>query len=469
MSHATLLSSLLALVVLTLPAVAGAQTTWHVDANYAGCPGSGTADDPFCTIGAAIVAAAPGDTIEVAAGRYTEYVTVTKDGLTLRGAGAGVTQIVGTPGVATVAPIGFPDIPDFTLKGFHISSEDPNAIQYQMGVVANPANEPGALWTVRGCVIEGYMTGIFATDAWDGGQIVIEDTVVTNGATGIMVVGDAIAIRRCTIQHMEGIGIWAPGPTDFSVADTIITSTDAWAIQRYWGSGIGVPIERVLVYENNVDNPSSCVSCGPFVMYLAEGFPGGFGVYSNFTPMPGPVLFEDPLFVDPEASDVRLTAGSPAIDVGDPAAVPAAGDYDALGFGHPRVDDGDFDGAARLDLGAIEFGGLLDNAGLDGALGVGDAFVLDQSGKPGAVYAVFAGLAGAPLDLGSKGTLFLQPAPLFGLTTGVLPAGGTQTVLAGSLPLAAAGLAVGLQAVQKGPAPGDGLHWTNLERLTILP
>src|SRR5678815_1877855 len=164
MSHATLLSSLLALVVLTLPAVAGAQTTWHVDANYTGCPGGGTADDPFCTIGAAIVAAAAGDTIEVAAGRYIEYVTVTKDGLTLRGAGAGVTQIVGTPGVATVAPIGFPDIPDFTLEGFHISSEDPNAIQYQMGVVANPANEPGALWTVRGCVIEGYMTGIFATD-----------------------------------------------------------------------------------------------------------------------------------------------------------------------------------------------------------------------------------------------------------------------------------------------------------------
>ena len=462
------LSPVLALLVLALPAAA-AQTTWHVDANYAGCPGSGSAGDPFCTIGAALTAASPGDTIEVAAGRYTEYLMIMKDGLTLRGAGATVTEIVGPGGVATVAPLGPAEIAGFTLEGFHITSDDPNATQYQLGVVADPANEPGALWTVRGCVIEGYMTGIFASDAFDGGQLVIEDTVVSGCTTGMMVVGDAITIRGCTIHDIAGVGIRTSGPTDFSVSDTIITSTGAWAIQRYWGSGIGVPIERVLVHENNLDNPKACLSCGPFVMYLAEGFPGGFGVYSNFTPTPGPVLFEDPLFVSAESGDVRLTAGSPAIDVGDPAILPAAGEFDALGFGHPRVDDGDFDGAARLDLGAIEFGGLLDNAGLDGALGVSDVFVLDQSGKPGAVYAVFAGLAGAPLDLGSKGTFFLHPAPLFGLTTGVLPAGGTQTVLAGPLPPATAGLKVGLQAVQKGPAPGDGLHWTNLERLTILP
>ena len=463
------LSPVLALVVLAMPVAAAAQTTWHVDASYVGCPGSGTAGDPFCTIGAALTAASPGDTIEVAAGRYTESVVIMKDGLTLRGAGAAVTEIVGPAGVAPVGPLGFPAIPSFTLEGFHITPDDPNAMQYQFGVMADPANEPGALWTVRGCVIEGFMSGIWASDAWDGGQIVIEDTVISGCATGMIVIGDAITIRRCTIQDIAGVGIRTSGPTDFSVSDTIIATTGAWAIQRYWGSGIGVTIERVLVHENNQDNPEACLSCGPFVMYLAEGFPGGFGVYSNFTPSPGPVLIEDPLFVDAGSGDVRLAAGSPAIDAGDVAAVPAAGVYDVLGFGHPRVDDGDFDGAARLDMGAIEFGGLLDNAGLDGALGGGDVFVLDQSGKPGAVYAVFAGLAGAPLELGSKGTFFLQPAPLFGLSTGVLPAGGTQTVLAGTLPPSTAGLAVGLQAVQKGPSPADGLHWTNLERLTILP
>jgi hypothetical protein len=51
---------------------------------------------------------------------------------------------------------------------------------------------------------------------------------------------------------------------------------------------------------------------------------------------------------------------------------------------------------------------------------------------------------------------------------GILPVGVTATVVAGTLPSAAAGLQVGFQALQKGPSPSDGLHWTNLERLTIL-
>ncbi|HZM00963.1 MAG TPA: hypothetical protein VFD43_12005, partial [Planctomycetota bacterium] len=146
----------------------------------------------------------------------------------------------------------------------------------------------------------------------------------------------------------------------------------------------------------------------------------------------------------------------------------AAADFDALGFGHPRVDDGDFDGTAQLDLGAIEFGGLFANAGLDGTLAVGQTLTLKQSGKPGAMRALILGLPGPPLDLGGKGFFYLAPSPLIILGVGTLPPAGTAVVLSGVLPPATAGLTIHLQALQKGPPP-DGLHWTNLELLDIVP
>lgn len=455
-------SPLIALV-LALPATAAAQTTWHVDANYAGCPGSGTAGDPFCTIGAAIAAASPGDTIEVAAGRYEENLQITTDDLRLVGAGADATTISGPANIAVIGSAS--DLSSGSIEGFRITSTgNPEST---IGIAADLQTAVDPNWRISRCIVDGVALGIRLADSYDSGaQLLVEDTVVTNCGTGFSIMGLGSVIRRCTITEIDSVGVFGSFPNSrFVVSDSIIAATGWWAIQRYWGSGIGVTIERVLVHDNNLDNPEACVGCGPFVMYLAEGFPGGFGVYSNFTPSPGPVLFEDPLFVDAGSGDVRLAAGSPAIDAGDVATVPAAGVYDALGFGHPRVDDGDFDGVARLDLGAIEFGGLLSNAGLDEALAVGQSLELTQSGQPGALRALVLGLPGAPLDLGAKGFLFLAPAPLIVLASGTLPPSGTELVLSAVLPPAAAGLTVHLQALQKA---SGALHWTNLERVKVL-
>ena len=91
----------IALTAVIVPAsVVMAQTTWYVDDDN--CPGgTGTAADPFCTIGQAVAAANPagGDTIIIAAGTYSPStngeafeIYVDKD-LTIQGAGARVTII----------------------------------------------------------------------------------------------------------------------------------------------------------------------------------------------------------------------------------------------------------------------------------------------------------------------------------------------------------------------------------------
>jgi predicted outer membrane repeat protein len=70
---------------------------------------------------------------------------------------------------------------------------------------------------------------------------------------------------------------------------------------------------------------------------------------------------DDPLFVDPVGEDdvrgtldddLRLSAGSPCIDTGDNALVPAESTHDL--DGNPRILDGNNDGTATVDMGPYE-------------------------------------------------------------------------------------------------------------------
>lgn len=73
---------------------------------------------------------------------------------------------------------------------------------------------------------------------------------------------------------------------------------------------------------------------------------GGFAAYRAGTGQDASSLFADPLLVDPAAGDLHLGPGSPALDAGDPAFVPGAGETDI--DGQMRVN------GVRVDAGADE-------------------------------------------------------------------------------------------------------------------
>jgi len=72
-----------------------------------------------------------------------------------------------------------------------------------------------------------------------------------------------------------------------------------------------------------------------------------FGDYLQGSGQDEHSVFADPQFFNAAKNDARIQAGSPAIDSGDPAFVPAAGETDFAGA--PRVAGG------RVDCGAYEF------------------------------------------------------------------------------------------------------------------
>src|SRR4051794_24135125 len=83
-----------ALALATVPA--GAVTnTWFVSPSGSDSTACSTPSSPCKTIGQAVTNAAAGDTISVAAGTYTEQVTINKQ-LTVTGAGAATTLIDAT-------------------------------------------------------------------------------------------------------------------------------------------------------------------------------------------------------------------------------------------------------------------------------------------------------------------------------------------------------------------------------------
>jgi hypothetical protein len=284
-------------------------------------------------------AAAGEDRIEVGPGEYVGPFTGA-DAVAIVGAGRGKTMLTAASGSAVLSL----SAPESSVSGLTARLGGAGAMT---GIRAPRAEDVAIEGTAApatgfsGGVLEGVTIDL--RDANDAvgisasGALAADDVVIRLGggalSTGVAV-GPPATTASATLRHITidgtgaGIGLAVRGgpspPTDATALlnDSLITGVGRHIVTE----GGQVTTSR------SAYDPATITSTGP----------GGVSVATD---TPAPVSGDPKLF-----GDLRPRHDSPLIDAADPA---GSGTADASGA--PRVVDGDGDGDARSDIGALEY------------------------------------------------------------------------------------------------------------------
>ena len=229
-------ATLLILVLLVcVPALAHAQTTWHVDDDCAP-PGSGAEVDPFCTIQMGVDAASDGDAVLVAPGTYTgdgnRDISLFGRIITLRSTEGPDATTIDIEGGPTAIHRGFflihGESNETVIEGFTIKNG------YLIGDTGGtgPAGGGGgaAIYirdsspTIRNCIVRNNVSETlgapFLVDGRGGGiyvdgssHAVIENCIIKHNTSekrgGAIYVGysqSAVTVRNCLFINNQGGG-----------------------------------------------------------------------------------------------------------------------------------------------------------------------------------------------------------------------------------------------------------------------
>lgn len=202
-----------------------------------------------------------------------------------------------------------------TIRRSRISSINSAAILQGASTIENSILEP-----LNG---SGTFTGVSAGANTTSFNAELRNNTIAGDGTG----GTGITVGAYQI--------FGPAPTvTASVTNTIIRGmgTDLEATVSD-DPGPGIPSAQISIQSSNFD-PAKVTTFGG-----GQVFPGSGNINA------------DPLFTDLAGGDLSLTRHSPAVDRGDNGFAPSGPDLD----GAQRVVDGDEDGDAVVDMGALEF------------------------------------------------------------------------------------------------------------------
>lgn len=258
----------------------------------------------YKTIQSAIDAASAGDTIQVAAGKYKENITL-KEGVILQGAGADNTTIDGG-GKGNVVEGAKASV----VEGFTITNSGKKGTTGDIMDVGISAKH--APMTIANCRVVGNNTGI---RTYFSPSNIVNNIVADNRVNGLYILYSDSSVKNNIIYNNGSYGIYNSYSNPEAINNTIFKNFD----------GIYSEVSRVVVKNNIiVSNKTAGIRWAEFPDAQDRVEPvlsynlvwGNKADYVNVAPSKGDVS-KDPLFVDLAKGNVLLKNNSPAINAGN--------------------------------------------------------------------------------------------------------------------------------------------------------